>query len=50
MSDTDWHRWFAWFPVNVSDNMPEPVWLKTVERKRVNYPDGYWFWTYRRAR
>lgn len=27
-----WHRWFAWYPVQVGDTW---VWLETVERVRV---------------
>lgn len=43
-----WHRWFAWFPVNISDD--EVAWLQYVERRAellVGFDGGYWRWDYR---
>ena len=35
-----WHRWFAWHPVRVRD---EIVWLETVWRREVCTSwDSYW--------
>lgn len=44
-----WHKWFAWFPVRVSED--EIVWLVCVERRsgfksEWDYFDG-WEWEYR---
>ena len=42
---TDWHKWFAWYPVTIGDTR---VWLEVVSRK-LSY-DGYTlFWEYRDA-
>lgn len=30
----EWHTWFAWFPIRVSND--EVIWLQAVERKRQN--------------
>jgi len=29
----EWHRWFAWYPVNDHGEM---IWMEWVERKRVH--------------
>jgi hypothetical protein len=46
----DWHRWFAWYPVNVA---PHDIrWLETVERSGKYFVHMYgagWGWTYRAA-
>lgn len=35
-----WHKWFAWFPVELCAPSPEiTVWLRTVARLRL---DGKW--------
>lgn len=39
-----WHRWFAWYPVNVGCD--RVVWLETVERRQVGEDDGL-HWQYR---
>lgn len=43
----DWHRWFAWHPVKVSDH--DVRWLEVVERKGTYqwWGDSYWNWEYR---
>ena len=38
-----WHRWFAWYPVEVGDST---VWLEFVERKGTWCYDGL-EWAYR---
>lgn len=38
LTNKDWHKWFAWFPVRISDQ--ENAWLEYVER-RIEYYDGY---------
>ena len=32
----EWHKWFAWFPVQMPDGTW--VWLEHVERRRVDRP------------
>lgn len=54
---SNWHKWFAWFPVVVSEvQMPDgkirsvKVWLDTVERKGEycsGWGDSFWIWDYR---
>jgi len=57
---TDWHRWFAWFPVKARNeklNCDELVWLEYVLRKKEYgmHPNGmhhlgagdYMFYKYR---
>lgn len=44
----NWHPWFAWFPVEVSND--ELRWLETVERKgqrHESYDDVWWSWEYK---
>ena len=38
---TQWHRWFAWHPVELVDK--RVAWLEYVERKF----NGYFDWDYR---
>ena len=33
----EWHRWFAWYPVRVSDDYV--VWLEFIERRRNYFGD-----------
>jgi len=43
----DWHRWFAWRPVDVDGSW---VWLEFVERKRCyedRPPYDFSWWAYR---
>ena len=45
--ESQWHNWFAWYPVRVGSN--ECRWLETVERKRhyisrVEYKFDYRGW------
>jgi hypothetical protein len=28
-----WHKWFAWFPVNMKENEKILIWMEFVERK-----------------
>ena len=38
---TEWHEWFAWFPVTVAQG--EVVWLsKVLRRGTIIYGDMYW--------
>jgi hypothetical protein len=41
-----WHRWFAWYPVRISDN--DCRWLETVDRRgnQEYYYDGGTYWQY----
>lgn len=45
--DTRWHKWFAKYPVRVSED--ELVWLETVYRRNSNGPyfleEGRWEYT-----
>lgn len=45
---TQWHRWFAWYPVRIADG--DCRWLEYVERKATYWcgwdSDGY-YWYYR---
>ena len=48
-----WHRWFAWRPVELGDyGYPEGLtaWLETIERKLEAWGDGEGpnCWSYRR--
>lgn len=44
---TQWHRWFAWFPVKVGDH--DCRWFEFVER-RFSYDEGEFYWAeYRSA-
>lgn len=36
----EWHRWFAWYPVQVGDGTTT-AWLMTVERKFWGDTHGY---------
>ena len=42
---SEWHRWWAWHPVKISDNNKAAnkwVWLEAVERKLIHtYGDCY---------
>jgi hypothetical protein len=43
-----WHRWFAWFPVDIA--LGTTVWLETVERRmeyQTCYADSGWEKEYR---
>lgn len=46
-SRTRWHKWFAWYPVELFD---EWVWLETIWRKGERYGGGFgetiWIWQY----
>jgi hypothetical protein len=51
---SNWHRWFAWYPVPVKNeqtNRTQLVWLETVQRKgRVINKIGtqyYWEWSFK---
>ena len=41
---SDWHRWFALFPVKIR---AEWVWFEFVERKNGTYPHKIKIWHYR---
>ena len=46
----DWHRWFAWHPVSISED--KIAWLEYVERQGEFLDAGIascWFWRYRAA-
>ena len=57
---SQWHKWFAWFPVVVGEKqMPNgkvrhvKKWMGIVERKgtKCGHWDGpYWSWEYRETR
>ena len=40
------HKWFAWFPVGLTDENATCVWLEYVEREQWFEPDsdGIWGW------
>jgi len=50
-----WHKWFAWRPVRVPNNVgTTKIWLETimrrgcfVQQKRPTYVDSYWKWEYK---
>jgi hypothetical protein len=44
-----WHKWFAWYPVQLDDASKQWVWFETIERKLV---DQWWddCWFYREAK
>ena len=44
--NVDWHRWFAWYPVDVRF---ERRWLTFVERKWHTNEKGHAKWRYRAA-
>ncbi len=47
MDRYQWHRWFAWFPVDVeSEHLIERVWWEDVERRMVGARGGD-YWEYR---
>lgn len=41
----NWHRWFAWYPVELGPNGLEKAWLEFVECKRNPYIHH---WEYRK--
>lgn len=54
---SDWHVWFAWFPVTVKTTVKKDgktyrvkVWLDKVERRGIRRTDyeggGFWIWEY----
>lgn len=46
----EWHRWFAWHPVNVAGFNAYPgtfVWLETVERRLCENERSDDYWQYR---
>ena len=57
MKEKDWHKWFAWHPVIVKDNLNKYkfTWLKIVLRcgeykcrlNSLNYYCCYWIWKYK---
>jgi hypothetical protein len=45
-AELEWHRWFAWYPVRLSDTQ-ECVWLETIEIRGVSHiyqPDPADMW------
>jgi len=45
-NDTEWHRWFAWYPVLTEEN--EWVWLEWVNRQHrwlANLDDPWWYYS-----
>lgn len=44
---TEWHTWFAWFPVTIGNNMH---WMELVSRRALNTtgddPEGWIVWEY----
>lgn len=43
-----WHRWFAWYPVIISDH--DCRWLEWVMRRGEllhQWDDSWWSWSYR---
>ena len=51
---TNWHLWFAWYPVRVPTkgkmSKQHKVWLVKVQRKGTHptcYEGAYWSWEYR---
>jgi hypothetical protein len=50
MSQSEWHRWFAWYPVNIAtdESLAYWAWLEFVERKwGFNTYTGKWILRYR---
>lgn len=41
-----WHKWFAWYPVEMTEKLGEVRWLETVERRKGWYSgfgsSGWW--------
>jgi hypothetical protein len=49
MSQSEWHRWFAWYPVNIATDR-HWAWLEFVERKwAFSTYTGEWKLRYRLA-
>jgi hypothetical protein len=52
MDEWQWHKWFAWFPVE--DRSGKYHWLKYVERRKewlfmtCNPEDAIIYWVYRK--
>ena len=46
---TNWHPWFAWYPVRLADH--DCRWMERVERKGKFYcgvgGESWWEWEYR---
>lgn len=49
--ETEWHPWFAWFPVQVPPKWADSryryytfVWLKRIQRRRDSL---FWGWEYK---
>jgi hypothetical protein len=44
-----WHRWFAWHPVRIGEEL---LWLESVERLGKSHGGYYpfWTWEYREAK
>jgi hypothetical protein len=43
VAKTEWHPWFAWYPVHINDH--EVAWLEKVRRRLVRHTivgGGYW--------
>lgn len=53
----NWHRWFAWYPVQLNELAPEGVmsvytrwaWLETVLRRKSGWTQFQIKWDYREA-
>jgi hypothetical protein len=45
---TEWHRWFAWYPVQLENS--RWVWLTTIERRLYNSMFYDTWYIYRRAK
>ena len=45
-----WHRWFAWYPVEVPGPCQHKafhIWWTWVERRGIPCPPMDWYWEYR---
>lgn len=45
----EWHRWFAWYPVDVGTRR---VWLRTIMRRKqvnksMNFTADIYYWEYK---
>ena len=38
----EWHPWFAWYPVQLTHNGKDVVWLETIRRQWFGWGEGWW--------
>ncbi len=44
---SNWHRWFAWYPINIEIGEKECIfWLQYVQRRSLGWNLGY-MWEYK---